>query len=292
MLQHTPDAEAANAGLAGGKDVIRFALRLIEAFDGCCLVIDFLNVIQIIQKQIFVCVRLREVSIGIFLVLHGEPAGQTPMVEFMGQLLLFVGKELIPRRYLLGDIHQFVFRRDAETLDHLHPAGLSLEVRVFRPGFPAIIVAVPIGAVHDPGALLLEALALDGHKIRQVVVPIRKEETGRSVRHDRCGNHTVHRSVFRAIPHLDDPGWIAFAVGPENGVHLVQETPDSFLSHRVVGLVGVVSQVNIRERIYRLHTQHIAGCLPVLGRQRRSQRLVAGTNPLHENIGRQRTGRN
>ena len=120
-----------------------------------------------------------------------------------------------------------------------------------------------------------------------IVVLHRVDEVGGNHHHQLVRNLMIHRSIFRAVPYTLYLVGIALTHVPEDIIHLVQQASQRLARHGVVRMGGIVAQVDVRQRVDHLHTQHIYITIErrvVFHRRREGlhQCGIAGANPLQE----------
>ncbi len=154
--------------LALADDALDFVGGFVETLHGGVVGVDFADVLKVFVQEFLVGELRLEVGVGVFVVLHREPAPQAAFLVFFLERLFRESEQLAHR----GDVGVLVFemidRVDAEALDDLHPCHLLEIVLVFGSGFLLVVVAVIIKAILHPVDLLAETLALGFHEIDDV----------------------------------------------------------------------------------------------------------------------------
>ena len=283
-LEHAPDTESPNLPLAVGKNAVGFVLSLVETLHVRDVFIDFPKIFQIILQETLVGELRAQVGVGIFLMMHREEATETALVVFRLKGIFIFREHSVEISIGFSGIQAGIFRRGAESLYYLHPGGLGAEEVVLGTGLLDIVVGIAVGAVHEPLALLLETVSLCVERLRHVMIVFRGQEVHGYGHHRAHWNSPVLRSIAFVAPDRCHLGHIASADIPEYVVDLVQQPSQSLACHGIVGVGRVVDQVDVRQRVYLLHTEHEhIGRLSGNG-QPRSNVLAAHTHPLLEYI--------
>ena len=101
---------------------------------------------------------------------NAEEARQALFQPFGLEHFLALGEYLFPACHNRAVIRELILRIHTVTLDHLHHRNLHTGVVVLGPRLLGKIVAVPVGAVYEPGTLLFEALALAVEEVGYIVI--------------------------------------------------------------------------------------------------------------------------
>ena len=154
--------------LAFADNAFGFITGLLETLDGGVVRGNLADILKIFVQKLLVSELRLEVGVGVFVVLHREPAPQTTFLVFFLEGLFREFEQFAHRGHVGVVVFEMIDRVDAKALDDLHPCHLLEIVLVFGSGFLLVVVAVIIKAILHPVDLLAETLALGFHEIDDV----------------------------------------------------------------------------------------------------------------------------
>ena len=238
-------------------DAFGFVGSLVETLHGLVVGGELFDVLKVFVQEPLVGELRLEVGVGVFVVLHREPAAQAAFLVFFLEGFLRVFEQLFHRGHIGVLVFEMIDRVDAEAFDDLHPRHLLEIGLVFRAGFLPIVVAVIIEAIVNPVDLLTETLALGFHEVSDVGTRFFCLEIECDVTDSVGIEIAIARLLFLLAP-IEVPN-IAFALVPTDVIDVVQRFADSFGCHGIMRIRGVVAEVDVRQRVDGLDAKYMFG---------------------------------